>query len=63
MKKVIKFYVREVYGNPLEYVVDKREAELLQYLTGKRTVNPELRRWIFELSGGQITFEQVFQTS
>ncbi len=61
MKKIIKFYVREVYGKPLEYVADERDAKLLWQLTGQKTINSVIRELIRDLSNGQIVFEQVLK--
>lgn len=62
MSKVIKFYVREVYGTPLCYIHpdNKEDAEIIQRLTGKKTIDSTTRELIRDLSGGAINFEQTF---
>lgn len=61
MKKTIKYYVREVYGNRLEYIHpdNKGDAEILQRLTGKKTIDSRTRELVRDLSNGQIEFKQV----
>ena len=62
MSKTIKFYRREVYGNPLEYIhpSNAEEAKIVQRLTGKKTIDQTTREMIETLSGNEISFEQVF---
>lgn len=57
--KTIEYYVREVYGNPLEYVKSEGDADVIRQLTGKRTVNPRIRELIRDLSGGLVEFKQI----
>ena len=59
MKKIIQYRVREVYGNPLEYVVNEGDANTITHLTGKKTINLVVRSLIEKLSDGMITFERV----
>jgi len=58
-KKIIKFVAREVYGKRLEYVVDKDDAQLIQRLTGQKTINGVTRELFRDLSGGNVDFQQV----
>jgi hypothetical protein len=59
MKKIIPFYVREVYGNRLEYVVNEADAAILRQLTGQKTINGVMRKLMHDLSSGGIVFQQV----
>jgi len=61
MQKTIQYYVKDVYGNPLEYVVNPADAQLIAQLTGKRTINGIVRMVLRDLSNGAIQFEQVLQ--
>ena len=60
MKKIIKYYTREVYGQKLEYVLDAGDAKIIHQLTGKKTINGVARELLRDLSGGMIEFEQCF---
>ena len=60
MKKTIHYTVREVYGNPLEYVKDAGDAKILQQLTGKKTIDGRVRELVRDLTGGVVDFERVF---
>ena len=60
MKKIIKFYVREVYGVKHEYVLNAQDAKIIAQLTGKKTINGVARELLRDLSGGMIEFEQCF---
>ena len=60
MTKVIEYYSKEVYGNSLEYVVNKDDADIIRQLTGKKTISGIERELIRDLSGGFIEFKQVF---
>lgn len=57
--KTILYYRKDVYGNTLEYVADKGDASILQQLTGKLTINGQVRELIRDLSGGLINFQEV----
>jgi phosphomannomutase len=59
--KTIKYYVKDVYGNRLEYVVNADDAKLIQQLTGKKTITSAIRETIRKLSGNLVVFEQVMQ--
>lgn len=61
MKKKIQYYVREVYGKPLEYVKDAGDAKLIRQLTGKKTIDCQTRELIHDLSGGLVFFERVME--
>lgn len=58
--KKIQYFVREVYGNRLEYVKNPADANLILRLTGKKTITGETRELFRDISGGKIEFEQVF---
>ena len=60
MKKIIQYRVREVYGQPLEYVVNEGDAKIIQELTGKKTVTGVMRELLRDLTSGGIEFERVF---
>jgi hypothetical protein len=62
MNKTIKYYKREVYGNSLEYIHpdNKGDAQIVQQLTGKKTIDFKTRELLRDLSGGTIKFEQTF---
>lgn len=57
--KTIEYYVQKVYGNPLEYVSNKGDADVIRQLTGKLTINPQIRELIRDLSGGLVEFKQI----
>jgi hypothetical protein len=59
--KTIEYYVREVYGNKLEYVLQPFDAALIAKLTGKKTIGPDTRGLITALSNGEIQFKQVLK--
>lgn len=59
MKKIIQYRTKEVYGNPLDYVINQDDAKLIQKLTGKKTVDSVIRELIHDLSNGMIQFQQV----
>ena len=60
MKKIIQYRVREVYGQPLEYIVNEGDAKIIQELTGKKTVTGVVRELLRDLTSGGIQFERVF---
>jgi DNA replication initiation complex subunit (GINS family) len=57
--KTIEFYSREVYGNRLEYVVNKADAEIIRKLTGKKTITGTERELIRDLTGNSVNFKEV----
>jgi len=57
--KTINFYSKEVYGNRLEYIENKADAEILQRLTGKKTISGVERELIRDLTGGLVSFMEV----
>jgi hypothetical protein len=59
MKKVIEFYIKDVYGKPLGYIKNPADAAIVQQLTGKKTIDPTQRELLRDLSGGLIQFQQV----
>jgi hypothetical protein len=48
--KTINYYIKNVYGQDLEYVSDSRDAQIIQQLTGKRTINSNTRALIEQLA-------------
>ncbi len=59
MKKVIQYYRKNVFGNTLEYVVDKGDAQIIQRLTGQKTINSVVRELIRDLTGSRVEFQEV----
>jgi hypothetical protein len=59
MTKVIEYYSKEVYGNSLEYVVNRDDAYIIQQLTGKKTISGTERELIRDLTGNFIQFKEV----
>ena len=59
MKKTIEFYSRDVYGNRLEYVLDKADADIIRKLTGKKTITGTERELIRDLTGNFVNFKEV----
>ena len=59
MTKVIEYYSKEVYGNSLEYVVNKDDDYIIQQLTGKKTISGTERELIRDLTGSFIQFKEV----
>lgn len=59
MAKVIEYYSKEVYGNSLEYVVNRDDAYIIQQLTGKKTISGTERELIRDLTGSFIQFKEV----
>jgi len=57
--KTIEFYSREVYGNRLEYVVNKADADIIRKLTGKKTITGTERELIRDLTGSLVDFKEV----
>ena len=59
MSKVIEFYSKDVYGNRLEYVLNKNDADIIRQLTGKKTISEIERELIRDLTGSFIEFKEV----
>ena len=59
MSKVIEFYSKDVYGNRLEYVLNKNDADIIRQLTGKKTISGVERELIRDLTGSFIQFKEV----
>ena len=59
MTKTINYYRKNNYGNELEYIVDKSDADIIRQLTGQKTVNVSIRGLIQDLTNGQIIFQEV----
>lgn len=59
MKKVIEFYSKDVYGNRLEYVLNKGDADIIRQLTGKKTISGVERELIRDLTGSLVDFKEV----
>jgi hypothetical protein len=59
MNKTIEYYSKEVYGNRLEYVINKDDAYIISRLTGKKTISGVERELIRDLTGSFIEFKEV----
>lgn len=59
MTKTINYYRKNNYGNELEYIVDKGDADIIRQLTGQKTVSVSIRGLIRDLTNGQIIFQEV----
>ena len=59
MTKTINYYRKSNYGNELEYIVDKDDADIIRRLTGQKTVSASIRGLIQDLTNGQIIFQEV----
>lgn len=59
MNKTIEYYSKEVYGNCLEYVINKDDAHIIKQLTGKKTISEIERELIRDLTGSFIEFKEV----
>ena len=59
MNKTIEYYSKEVYGNRLEYVINKDDARIIRQLTGKKTISEIERELIRDLTGSFIEFKEV----
>ena len=59
MNKTIEYYSKEVYGNRLEYVINKDDAYIIRQLTGKKTISGVERELIRDLTGSFIEFKEV----
>jgi len=58
-QKLILFYRKTVYGSDLEYVADAGDAQVIQQLTGKRTIDGRVRELLRDLSAVAITFREI----
>lgn len=59
MKKIIKFYRKSQYGIEREYVSSAAERELINQLTGQKTIDPRIRFLIENLTDKYIQFEEI----
>ena len=59
MNKTIEYYSKDVYGNRLEYVINKDDAQIIRQLTGKKTISGVERELIRDLTGSFIEFKEV----
>lgn len=59
--KIIKFYCKEQYGCVREFIhpENKGDAQILRQLTGKKTIDSITRELVRDLTGGQVTFQEV----
>jgi hypothetical protein len=55
---IIQFYVKNVYGVNNMYILDDRQAKLVQTLTGRKTINQSDIEALTELAG--CAWVQVF---
>jgi len=59
MKTTIEYYGKHVYGKELEYVCDKSDADMINELTGQKTIDSRIRKLIHDLSRGSVSFKKV----
>jgi len=59
MNKTIEYYSKEVYGNRLEYVINKDDAHIIRQLTGKKTISEIERELIRDLTNKSVEFKEV----
>lgn len=61
--KVIKYYIKDVYGKPMEYVhpSNKEDEMTIRSLTKGVTLSPMIRAHIERLSDGAVVFEEVMR--
>jgi hypothetical protein len=61
MKKVIKYIKTCQYGVEREFIHSScaGDAQIIQQLTGQKTINSRIRELLRDLTAGFITFEQV----
>ena len=61
--KIIKYFRKSNYGNSREYICRENGQEKLMicYLTGKLTIDENVRRWIETLTDNTIRFEEVIE--
>jgi hypothetical protein len=59
--QVIRYYRRDTYGMEREYVHPSCgiKRDILQRLTGQRTIDATIRKLVTDLSGGSIVFVEV----
>lgn len=59
--KTIKYYRKNQYGQEREFVAPENEADgkIIQQLTGQKTIDGRIRELIRDLTGSQVTFEQI----
>ena len=59
--KTIKWYAKDQYGCRREYVAGANagDGQIIQQLTGQKTIDGRIRELIRDLTGGQIAFEQI----
>jgi hypothetical protein len=59
--KIIKYYRKSNYGVEREFIHpdNKTEATQIQFLTGKKTIDENVRLQILRLSNSTIDFEEV----
>lgn len=60
MNKIIEYYIQSVYGVNRERFKNKADADIFAKLTGRKTLDIVSRELLRDLSGGSISFKQVF---
>lgn len=56
MKKPIEYYIARVYGRAHLYIADKKIAETISILTGRKVLIPEHKKALEDLG---LTFKQI----
>jgi hypothetical protein len=59
--KIIKFYRQSKYGVTREYIHpdNKNERSIINCLTGKASINSDIRFWVENLADKQVQFQEV----
>lgn len=55
---IIEYYTKEVYGKPMEYIVDEKINKTIQTITGLKCLSPNLRQHFTVLG---LEFKEVIQ--
>jgi len=55
---IIEYYTKEVYGKPMEYIVDDKIKKAIQTITGLKCLSDNLRR-DFAVLG--LEFKEIIQ--
>lgn len=61
--KTIKYYKKSVYGRLWNYAADPKDTEVIQKLTGKKTIDSNWMTLISQLTDNLVTFEEVISNN
>lgn len=56
--KTIPYYRKSVYGREQEFAFFQSDAKQIEKLTGRKTIDSDIRNAIVTLSDGAIKFEE-----